>query len=87
MTLFETIVDELSGKEFTKKDLQQIQGRRRAVPRHLKAGWPILLPSSAAPPPPAVKFIEEDITPAPPLADAIKDYRCGGSGGVYAVWQ
>ena len=42
MTLFETIVDQLSGKEFTKEDLQQIQerhqvARRQAVTRQLDA--------------------------------------------------
>ena len=83
MTLFETIVDELSGKEFTKKDLQQIQGRRRAVTRHLQA--PInkiayLIDKQTVLD--ATKFTEEDITEA----YVMKHVRCiTGSGS--AVWQ
>ena len=80
MTLFDTIVDELSGKEFTKEDLQQIQerhqdARRRAVTCHIQI--PIKTPLLDA-----TKFTEEDITEA----YVMKHVRCiTGSGS--AVWQ
>ena len=84
MTLFETIVDELSSKEFTKKDLQQIQGRyhasrREAVTMHRE----LFEDPSETRMFDAMKFTEEDIT----CAHQMKHARCSGSGGAYAVWQ
>ena len=87
-TLFATIVDEFSGKEFTKEDLQQIQdrhqdARRQAVTRHLES--PIkkiayLIDKQTVLD--ATKFTEEDITEA----HVMKHVRCiTGSGS--AVWQ
>ena len=77
MTLFETIAHELSGKEFTKEDLQQIQerhevARRRAVTRHQA---PIKIP-----PLDSTKFTEEEWA-----HHQMKDLRCTGSGS--AVWR
>ena len=78
MTLFETIVDELSGKEFTKEDLQQLQerhqvARRQAVTRHQA---PIKIP-----PLNSTKFTEEEWQ----KHHAMKDIRCTGSGST--LWQ
>ena len=83
MALFETIVDELSGKEFTKKDLQRIQGRhhvarRQAVTMHRE----LFEDPSDTRLFDAMKFTEEDIT----SAHEMKHARCAGSGAD-AVWQ
>ena len=86
-TLFETIVVELSGKEFTKEDLQQIQERhqvacRRAVTRHQAPIKKIAYLIDKQTVLDATKFTEEDITEA----YVMKHVRCiTGSGS--AVWQ
>ena len=86
MTLFETIVDELSGKEFTKEDLQQIQERHQAARRQAETGnspnkqIAYLIDKQTVLD--ATKFTEEDITEA----HVMKHVRCiTGSGS--AVWQ
>ena len=86
MTLFETIVDELSGKEFTKEDLQQIQERHQAARRQAETGnspnkqIAYLIDKQTVLD--ATKFTKEDITEA----YVMKHVRCiTGSGS--AVWQ
>ena len=87
VTLFETIVNQLSGKEFTKEDLQQIQerhevARRRAVTPHLEASIKkiaYLIDKQTVLD--ATKFTEEDITEA----HVMKHVRCTGSGST--LWQ
>ena len=86
MTLFETIVDELSGKEFTKEDLQQIQERYQAARRRAETGnspnkkIAYLIDKQTVLD--ATKFTKEDITEA----YVMKHVRCiTGSGS--AVWQ
>ena len=83
VTLFETIVDEFSGKEFTKEDLQQIQERHEVAAWRLRrAVWEAALIDKQTVLD-ATKFTEEDITEA----HVMKHVRCTGSGGAYAVWQ
>ena len=88
MTLFETIAHELSGKEFTKEDLQQIQerhevARRRAVTPHLEASIKkiaYLIDKQTVLD--TTKFTEEEITEA----HVMKHARCTRAKGA-TLWR
>ena len=81
-TLFDTIAHELSGKAFTKEDLQQIQERHEVAAWRLRrAVWEAALIDKQTVLD-TTKFTEEEITEA----HVMKHVRCiTGSGS--AVWQ
>ena len=82
MTLFETIVDEFSGKEFTKEDLQQIQERHEVAALRLRrAVWEAALIDKQTVLD-TTKFTEEEITEA----HVMKHARCTSAKGA-TLWR
>ena len=82
MTLFETIVDEFSGKEFTKEDLQQIQERHEVAALRLRrAVWEAALIDKQTVLD-TTKFTEEEITEA----HVMKRARCTSAKGA-TLWR
>ena len=82
VTLFETIVNQLSGKEFTKEDLQQIQERHEVAAQRLRrAVWEAALIDKQTVLD-TTKFTEEDITEA----HVMKHVRCTSAKGA-TLWR
>ena len=82
VTLFETIVDEFSGKEFTKEDLQQIQERHEVAAQRLRlAVWEAALIDKQTVLD-TTKFTEEEITEA----HVMKHVRCTSAKGA-TLWR